>query len=159
MKKTMTALLIVGIFGLALMVNACAMGSKSNPETMARYDNLKGLVGTEVRNPGGEVLGSISDLVSDREGHMFFAVITHDGRDVAIPYNALKISGTEPGEMKAVLNIDEQKLEGAPEFDQAKAMADRNWAKDVYRYFGLRPYWAEEQAPPAAVPGSGGVGY
>ncbi len=36
MKRTLTALLIAGVFGLALMVNACATASKSNPETTTR---------------------------------------------------------------------------------------------------------------------------
>ncbi len=38
MKTKVTALLIAGVFGLALMVNACATASKSKSETTTRSE-------------------------------------------------------------------------------------------------------------------------
>ncbi len=159
MKKMLTVLALVAVFGLTLFVNGYAMGSKPKTEPTVRDSDVQGLIGAEVKNPGGEILGSIRDFISDQGGHVIFAVLNHEGKDLAIPYSALSISGTKAGEMSAVLNVDKEKLEGAPEFDRAKAMTDRKWAENVYRYFGQQPYWTEEEAQPATVPGRGGVGY
>ncbi len=156
MKKVMTVMLVAAVFGLALAANAYTMGSMHKKDIMANFD-MNHLVGTRVENPAGETLGSIHDFVMDREGRVVFAVLDHEGKYVPIPFEALKISGAQPEEMRVVLNADMRKLDAAPEFDMAKAMTDRKWAAEVYRYFGQQPYWAEPE--PAPVPGSGGVGY
>lgn len=159
MRKMLMVLALAAVFGLTLFVNGYTMGSKAKTEATVRYSDVQGLIGTEVKNHGGEILGSIQDFVSDQGGHVIFAVLNHEGKDLAIPYSALSISGAKAEEMKAVLNVDKEKLQGAPVYDRAKAMTDRKWAENVYRYFGQQPYWTEEEAQPATVPGRGGVGY
>jgi hypothetical protein len=158
MNKLLTGLSVVAVFGLALVANAYAMGSMHKNDMAMNYD-VNRLIGTQVKNSEGEGLGSINDFVFDQGGRVIFAVLDHDSRFVAIPFSALSISGATPEEAKVVLNVDKQKLDGAPEFDRTKAMADRRWAADIYRYFGQQPYWTEPEAQPETVPGSGGVGY
>lgn len=158
MNKLLTGLSVVAVFGLALLANAYAMGSMHKNDMAMNYD-VNRLIGTQVKNSEGEGLGSINDFVFDQGGRVIFAVLDHDSRFVAIPFSALSISGATPEEAKVVLNVDKQKLDGAPEFDRTKAMADRTWAADIYRYFGQQPYWTEPEAQPETVPGSGGVGY
>ena len=158
MNKMLTMLSVVAVFGLALVANAYAMGSMHKNEPTMDYD-VNHLIGAQVKNSDGEVLGSINDFVFDKEGRVIFGVLDHDSKYVAIPFSALSISGATPEEARVVLNVDKQKLDAAPEFDRAKAMTDRKWAGDVYRYFGQQPYWTEPEAQPERVPGSGGVGY
>jgi len=38
-----------------------------------------------------------------------------------------------------------ERLASAPSFDQNKAMTNPKFAEDVYRYFGLEPYWTEQE--------------
>jgi len=158
MNKMLMGLSGVAVLGLALVANAYAMGSMHKNDMALNYD-VNRLIGTQVKNSDGEVLGSINDFVFDKDGRVIFAVLDHDGKYVAIPFSAFSISGAKPEEARVVLNVNEQKLDGAPEFDRTKAMTDRRWAGDVYRYFGQQPYWTEPEALPETVPGSGGVGY
>ncbi len=158
MNKMMTILSVVAVLGLALVVNVYAMGSRHKNDMAMDYD-VNRLIGTQVKNSDGERLGSINDFVFDQEGRVIFAVLDREDRFVAIPFSALSISGAAPEEARVVLNVDKQKLDGAPEFDRTKAMTDRRWASDVYRYFGQQPYWTEPEAQPETAPGPGGVGY
>lgn len=158
MNRMLTGLSVVAVFGLVLVANAYAMGSMHKNDMAMNYD-VNRLIGTQVKTSDGEGLGSINDFVFDQGGRVIFAVLDHDGKFVAIPFSALSISGATPEEAKVVLNADKQKLDGAPEFDRTKAMTDRGWAANVYRYFGQQPYWTEPEAQPERVPGSGGVGY
>jgi len=158
MNKMLTVLSVVAVFGLALVANAYTMGSMHKNDMAMNYD-VNRLIGTQVKNSDGEGLGSINDFVFDQGGRVIFAVLDHESRFVAIPYSALSISGAKAEEARVVLNVDREKLDAAPEFDRTKAMTDRKWAGDVYRYFGQQPYWTEVEPQPATVPGSGGVGY
>lgn len=158
MNKPLSILSFLAVFGLALVASAYAMGSMHKNDMAMNYD-VNRLIGTQVRSSNGEALGSINDFVFDKDGRVMFAVLDHDNKYVAIPFSALSISGNKPEEATVVLNADRQKLDGAPEFDRTKAMTDRRWATDVYRYFGQQPYWTEPEAAPERVPGSGGVGY
>ncbi len=157
MNKIMTALLAVAFFGLTSSGAVYAMGA-SPKESAASKSDISHLIGNEVKNPQGEVLGSIRDFVYDQDGKALFAVLSYGDKSVAVPYSALTISSTAKPE-EITLNADKEKLDGAPAFDRKKAMMDREWAADVYRYFGQQPYWTEEKAQPKTVPGPGGVGY
>ena len=152
----MIAFGIATLFCLASVANIYAMGASPQKQLSSRFD-VNQLMGADVKSREGEMLGTVHDFVIDQEGHVLFAVLAHEGRDIAVPYRSLIISGTMPAEV--VLNVSREKLDSAPEFDHEKAMTDRKWAGDVYRYFGQQPYWTEEMAQPTTVPGSGGVGY
>jgi len=146
----------IGVFVLGLFanVNCYAMGSRHQSEPAVNYD-VNRLIGTQVKNFKGEMLGAINDFVVDQEGRIIFAVLDHDGKFVAIPFSALSISGSKTEELRVVLNADKEKLDGAPEFGRTRVMTDRRWAGDVYRYFGEQPYWTEKsETPPETPPGS-----
>ena len=160
MNKIITVIGI-GVFGLGLVVNVnvYAMGSRHQSELAVNYD-MNRLIGTQVRNSEGEMLGVINDFVVDQKGRVIFAVLDHDSKFVAIPFSALSISGTKSEEARVVLDADQRKLDGAPEFGRTRVMTDRRWAGDVYRYFGQQPYWTEKsETPPETPPGAGGGGY
>jgi len=96
----------IGVFGLGLVVNVnvYAMGSRHQSELAVNYD-MNRLIGTQVRNSEGEMLGVINDFVADQEGRVIFAVLDHDSKFVAIPFSALSIS--EP-------NLRRRKLSSTP---------------------------------------------
>lgn len=111
------------------------------------------LTGSLVVNTQEEYLGTIHDFIVDN-GRVSFAVLSHGGffgigrKLVAIPIGALSYDGTNG---YFVLDISRDRLESAPEFDRTRFIS-RAWAEDVYRFFGLQPYWTEggygEEASP-----------
>ncbi len=138
MKRIMiaTALVLVLVFGYAVAKSmADEMTSKSG-ETSE-------LLGTTVKNPQGEDLGAISEVVKGPEGRIAFAVLTYWISDdtqkrVAVPFSALSCE-----EQNCVLNGSKDTLDSAPSFVLEKDLAEPGLAEDIYRYFGLQPYWAE----------------
>lgn len=104
------------------------------------------LLGSVVQNPQGEQLGTIKDFIVDSNGRIEFAILlqrnskAEDGRDVVIPFDALSPG---PSAHRFVLNTTSEKLSSAPRFDQ-KHLTNPEFADEVYKYFGLGPYWTEQ---------------
>jgi len=109
------------------------------------------MIGKDVLDQTGRHLGEIEDLLMDPRdpGRIAFVVIEPSGsldfggdRLVAIPYPALANRGDD-----LVLNMSGDRLSRAPSFDEDHwpSMSDRAWMAEVYRYFGLSPYWSPVQ--------------
>lgn len=105
------------------------------------------LTGDKVVNHQKEVLGTIEHLMIDVEkGRIAYAVLSFGGflgmgdKLFAIPWSALRV---DTGEEQFILDVDKQRLEGAPGFDKAHwpNMADRTWGAEVCSYYGAKPYW------------------
>jgi len=105
------------------------------------------LEGDKVRNPQGEELGSLKEIMLDMStGHIAYAVISFGGfmgmgdKLFAIPWRMLTVD-TENKEL--VRDVDKSVLENAPGFDKDNwpNFADRTWATEIYAYYNHRPYW------------------
>jgi sporulation protein YlmC with PRC-barrel domain len=105
------------------------------------------VIGTNVKNPQGETLGEIDNLMIDLEGgRVAFAVLSSGGvlglggKLVAVPWHALVL---KPGERTFILNMDKEKLQNAPSFEKNSwpELTDRQWLSEVYTYYGNQPYW------------------
>ena len=114
-----------------------------------------GLMGAEVRLPNGEEAGRINDfVVGSSDGRVAFLVLYDvPGREtslIAIPFNSLSIRG----ENDLVLNTTRDRLALSYDFDASADLNNPRWAGDVYRYFGVEPYWTEqeEMAPSSTGP-------
>ena len=93
----------------------------------------------EVENLQGEKLGEIKDFVIDSQGRIPFAMLSHGGRTIVIPYSALSIERNF-----FVLDANEEKLASAPAVGEREDSIDQAKAQEIYRYFGQTPYWTEE---------------
>jgi sporulation protein YlmC with PRC-barrel domain len=110
--------------------------------------SLDDLRGTAIRNPGGEDLGKLEDVVIDGpRGRVAYAVLSFGGflgmgtRRFAIPWHALQ-SGKSPGYL--ILDVPKERLEAAPGFDEddPPLYADEQWGTEIHTYYGYQPYWS-----------------
>ena len=105
------------------------------------------LEGDKVFNNAGDELGEIKNIMIDvPNGRVAYAVLSFGGflgmgnKLFAVPWDVLQLDT----ESKCfVLDVDREKLEGAPGFDKDHwpSMADQRWATDIHSYYGSRPYW------------------
>lgn len=105
------------------------------------------MVGDDVRNPGGEDLGKIEEIMIDtNSGRVAYAVLSFGGflgmgdKLFAIPWEALRLDQEHE---HFVLNVDKETLEEAPGFDKNNwpEFADRTWGAQIHSYYGYDPYW------------------
>jgi sporulation protein YlmC with PRC-barrel domain len=157
MKWTKTWASAVSLLSLLLVTAAFAAEPARVGENSYIYRASK-LIGTDVENPQGENLGDIKDVVIDPEtGQMAYAVLAFGGilgmgeKYFAVPWQALapKTPTTKGAQYdRFVLNVDKERLKNAPSFnkDNWPDMADRQWAQQVYSYYGVQPYWTHREA-------------
>jgi sporulation protein YlmC with PRC-barrel domain len=109
------------------------------------------LAGDSVRNAAGEDLGKLDQIMIDiPSGKVAYAVLSFGGvlgmgsKLFAVPWSALKV---DEDEKCLILDADKKKLENAPGFDKDNwpNMADNSWGSEVSRFYGVAPYWEEEE--------------
>lgn len=153
LKRTLIAALIGSALGLALGGPALAAGDPAETSAapagamtpMAGRDlRASKLIGMKVKNPQGETLGKIDDLVVDvNNERVHYAVLASGGvmgvgsKLFAYPVNLLR-EGADKEEL--VLNVDKEKLKQAPGFERKNwpdwASTQDRYRGEVERYFG-----------------------
>ncbi|MCT8337862.1 PRC-barrel domain containing protein [Methanoculleus sp. Afa-1] len=107
----------------------------------------KDIADYSVRNPQGEDLGTIKDVVIDtNEGRVAYAVLSFGGvlgfgdKLFAVPWEALRYNATDD---TFVLDVPKERLENAPGFDKDNwpTTAERGWLTGMYSHYGYTPYW------------------
>ena len=73
--------------------------------------------------------------------YLVYVALDDSGKPVAVPFEALSL-GSEKNQF--VLDMSWEKFASIPAFDKKNDLANREWAGQVYKYFGLQPYWTEE---------------
>jgi hypothetical protein len=111
---------------------------------MSKSGETSELLGATVKNPQGEDLGTITQIVTGPEGRIAFAVLTFWISDdtqkrIAVPSRALSCE-----EQNCILNASKDTLDSAPTFVSEDDLVERKLAEDIYKYFGVPPYWTEE---------------
>jgi hypothetical protein len=108
------------------------------------------LAGDRVRNPAGEDLGKIEEIMIDiPSGQVAYAVLSFGGflgmgnKLFAVPWKALTL---DEDAHEFILNVEKTTLERAPGFDKDNwpDMADPQWGSQVYSHYGYKPYWERE---------------
>ncbi|MDX1547351.1 MAG: PRC-barrel domain-containing protein [Rhodothermales bacterium] len=104
------------------------------------------LTGTDVRNPQGEDLGEIKDLMIDLDdGHIAYAVLSFGGflgigdKYFALPWDMLTVDTKNEC---FVVNITKEQLDDAPGFDKDHwpQHEDTTFLDRVYTHYGYEPY-------------------
>lgn len=116
-------------------------------QTTPRVLSAGTMIGDTVRNPQGEDLGTIEEIMLDVEtGRTAYAVLSFGGflglgdKLFAIPWKALSLDAENH---QFVLDVDRETLENAEGFDKDDwpQFADRTWGTRIHEYYGQTPYW------------------
>ena len=106
--------------------------------------SFKQVLGKPIKNQQGEELGRVYDIVFDPQGRGPFAVLSQGGlwgvggKLGAVPFTALTFDSDE----YVTLNTTKEKLASAPSY-KFSDLSYQKWGENVYRFFGLQPYWTE----------------
>src|SRR5689334_8327576 len=122
-------------------------GQMSRQHRLGRVEKADQVIGSDIKNPQGQTLGKIDDVVLDLEsGHILYAVASVGGNDVAVAPESFTPGG---GARSFTLNADKQKLTQAPLVNKAQAaqMADANFVNSVYQYWNQQPWWQGAAQP------------
>jgi hypothetical protein len=138
---------LIAFLGFGLVTSA-SYAAGAVGKTSSSFSAIK-LVGVAVRNPDGQILGVVDEVLVDSQGHAF-AIVNHGKYDIygkgdvntPVPIAALRVSGTHSGNERIILNADLKHLDLAPRYDAVKAN-DRQYETRIYTYFGVQPYWTE----------------
>lgn len=112
--------------------------------TYRRLLSSSSLCGDSVRNPQGEDLGKIEDLMIDvQNGNVGYAVLSFGGifgigsKLFAVPWSALTVNEAEK---RVVINVPRERLEQAPGFDKDAwpDFADSTFRSSIDTYYANR---------------------
>ncbi len=142
------------LFGLIAALSLIFVRSSANADEqmasgMGRAFGANEIIGAHVKNPQGDMLGRISDLVVDSEGRVALVVLSNGGflgiheKEAAVPFGSLSFDRTDKS---LILNISKEELASAPTFRMSD-FSDQKRVESVYRYFGQQPYWSEGGEP------------
>ena len=119
----------------------------TTPSFNRRTISASTLVGDKVRNPEGDQLGSIKEIMLDvGAGRVAYAVLDMGGflglgnRLFALPWSELQLDG-ETHEF--VLDVPKERLANAPGFDQNNwpDFSNREWGEEIHSFYNSPPYW------------------
>ena len=121
--------------GLRIVPDLDLMGESGRKGGTVRISELMNRV---VKNPQGQDLGLIRDVVIDRNGRIAFVVIgeADDEQLIPIPFKSVLLGGLE--NWLILSNVDKAKFEHAPSIrrDQWEKLEDPAFENEVFSYYG-----------------------
>jgi sporulation protein YlmC with PRC-barrel domain len=136
---------------------------KTDPDKQyRRVLSASTLAGDHVKNPAGEDLGKVDEIMIDiPSGRVAYAVLSFGGflgmgnKLFALPWSTLRL---DEDKKHFILDVDKKKLENAPGFDKDNwpDMTDTSWGAKIFTYYGAVPYWEQtrRKEPSGAAAGS-----
>ena len=114
------------------------------------------LIGMDVKTVADEKIGDVDNAILDlRDSRLAFVILAPDrGLDLKDNLFALPPMALSKGANHDYLttNIDRTKLAAAPHFDKNNwpNFSDRNWASQVYQYYGKQAYFESGTLKPTS---------
>jgi sporulation protein YlmC with PRC-barrel domain len=142
MEKWPVILGLFLVFILGIGVGAVYFGSGLMTSDWDRAYALSDIKGSQVKNMQGEDLGTLDDFVIDTDGRVGFAILSHADKLVAVPFDAITY---DQSEKRLSLNMSKERIESAPAFDKSTDLSRSAWTDEIFRYYGVQPYWGEER--------------
>jgi sporulation protein YlmC with PRC-barrel domain len=135
-------------FVLLGLIAFATRAQTQNSMTTTNYVQTTKIVGMKVKDANGEAIGTVKDVVLDREtGCMAYTVIstgdpgtrlTGTTKTVAVPW-AVYNTVSDPGVL--TLTVDRERVYAAPAFEYSRIneYSTSNYINDVYSYYGVQP--------------------
>jgi sporulation protein YlmC with PRC-barrel domain len=109
------------------------------------------LIGKNVKDPAGEDLGSIEDVIVGQDGRVQHIIISHGGvlgvggSNTPVPWEAAQLRVEADDEVMA--SISKERLENAPSFtgDEYPNFADRQYDQQLRSYYGVEQQQPQQQ--------------
>jgi len=139
--------MFVALLSIGLAASGSYAAGKAGKGGFTTFNSLD-LIGVPVKNPQGEFLGLINEVMVDSHGQAF-AVLNHGDYDLygpggvntPVPIAALRISETKSGKEIVVLNTDTEHMDFAPYLDPTQVNKPQ-YEANIDRYFGIQPEWS-----------------
>jgi hypothetical protein len=98
----------------------------------------KDVLGAKVSIRGDVSVGTVDDIVFDRDGYIDYLLVLKDGKFVVVPWEAAKFN---PERRAATVDITQEKFREIPTYTQERwpNFYDQTFRTQVYGYYGLRP--------------------
>lgn len=155
--KRLSVLLGMLVIGMCVQAFAAQTDSPERPgraQGQERDEAVRGvtvrasqITGMTIKDPQGETLGSVDDIVIDaRSGRVRYAALSYGGflgfgdTLVAVPWEAFTVQRTEGrDEYNLVLNATEEQIKGARGFDKDNwpDFADRQLTQELDAHYGI----------------------
>jgi len=132
-----------------LLLCLCAESAPAQVKT-GQWDEV---VGKEIRNNQGVILGRVKDTAVDLEHGRYVGMLVASGgfagigeKTVIVPPGAFRDDGTP---RTLFLDMDAKTFKSAPTFELSKQVGPPDTAKvaEVYRFFGQTPFFATKGGP------------
>jgi hypothetical protein len=153
MKKNLFLFSVLAAF-LASMTLAYAEPAPSIPNMTEggwkMTHDVGKMLGAGVTNRDGQKIAKVKDFVMDRDGRIAFAILGYTGENgvenlVGVPYSILFYNEANK---EYITDLTRERLAAAPKIHDTGDLAGHQFAGDVYRYFGVRPYWESAESNP-----------
>ncbi len=98
----------------------------------------KDVLGAKVSIRGDVSVGTVDDIVFDRDGYIDYLLVNKDGKYVVVPWEAAKFN---PEQRAATVNITQERFREVPTYTQTTwpNFYDQSFRTQVYGYYGLKP--------------------
>ncbi len=139
----------LAILGLAAVPTQAQTQSSTTTTTTTNYVQTSKLVGMRVNGSDGQEIGTIKDVVLDRDtGCMAYTVLSTGGgssarvtgttKTVAVPWTVYSAS-SDP--TVVTVRVDRERIYNAPQFDYARIneYSTSGYTNNVYSYYGVQP--------------------
>jgi sporulation protein YlmC with PRC-barrel domain len=129
--------------GRDVTIDADVRVSEELPAALGRVSDIKGI---HVYAKDGEELGEVQELVLDLHGGCVrYAVLSFGGflgigdKYFAVPWHAMTLNRTDDRDQHFVINIDAERLKGAPGFSQDKwpDFANEKFSVEIDKFYGV----------------------
>ncbi len=105
----------------------------------------KTVLGSKVHIQGEVAIGTVDDIVFNDDGYIEYIVVLHEGKLVAMPWQAAKFNFDN---RVAVVNITQERFREIPTFtvQTYPNFYEPTYRTQIYKYYGLTPRAAERRA-------------
>ena len=116
---------------------AASVATAQDRERTSKPLRAKDVLGAKVSIRGDVSVGTVDDIVFNRDGYIDYLVVANEGKYVVVPWQAAKFNFEQHA---ASVNITQTQFQQVPTFTtQTWPTFDAGYQQRIYGYYGLTP--------------------